>query len=309
MTWKHRLEYAALRSVIFFFNLLPVRLILLFCRTIGSIAWVFFPFRLRVTYRNISTVFPEKSRKEKIRLLRRVYLEICNTFGLIFILHRKKFQTMIRQAEITGRAKLEQALAANRGIVLTTCHASWFEAYFAWFNMSDLPATLIYQKQSNPLSDAFFLRQRQHFGNNLQHLSSWEGMPAYQNALQQGRILIVSLDQRYSSRGTPVDFFGKKLACAKGTAILHLRTGAPVFTSVYYMKEGRLHIDFDEVELPEYEKINEESIHEISNRAIQPYECFIRTYPEQWFSLFHRLWSKKREDYPKVRRSLKEIFF
>lgn len=309
MKYKHKMEYALLRSVIFFLNLLPVKLILLICSSIGYLAWIVFPFRLRVTYTNLSNVFPEKNHREKIRLLRKVYFEICKTFGLVFILHRKNFLSTIQKTKISGLDKVKKALAQNKGIILTTCHASWFEAYFAWFNMSDLPTTLIYQKQANPLSDKFFIRQRQSFGNNLEHLNSREGMPAYEEALHKGRMLIVSLDQSYSSRGTPVNFFGKDLPCAKGAAILHLRTGAPVFTSVYYMKNGQLHIDFDEVKLPEYDTIDEESINDILTRAIKPYEYFIRSYPEQWFSLFHRLWSKNREDYPPVKRNLKEIFF
>jgi lauroyl/myristoyl acyltransferase len=72
------------------------------------------------------------------------------------------------------------------------------------------------------------------------------------------------------------------------------------------MKDGRLHIDFDEVQLPPYEAITEENISDISSRSMHLYEPFIRQYPEQWFSLFHRLWSKK--GYPRVKRSLRQIF-
>ncbi len=307
-TYKHWLEYTALRTTVFLLNLLPVWLILLLCKGLGYIAWVAFPFRLEIAYRNISNVFPEKSHNEKLRLLRRVYLEVCQTFGLIFILHRRNFIETIRKARITGLEELKQAATENRGVILTTCHACWFEAYFAWFNMSDLPTTLIYQKQGNPLTDAFFIRQRSHFGNNLEHLSSKAKMPAYENALNRGRVLIVSLDQSYAPYGTPARFFGEKLDCAKGSAVLHLRTEAPVFTSVYYMKDGHLHIDFAKVELPQYSAIDETTINDISNRALKPYEAFIRRYPEQWFSLFHRLWSKEKKYYPPLRRTIKDIF-
>ncbi len=212
----------------------------------------------------------------------------------------------MENTRVTGREKLDRALQGGKGVVLTTIHASWFEAYFAWFNIADLPTSLIYQKQSNPLSDAFFVRQRQRYGTSLVHLSSYDGMKAYEQALLNNRLLIVSLDQSYTSRGASVPFFNRPLACAKGAAILHQRTGAPVFTSVYYMKDGELHIDFDEVELPDYPEISDQTIIDISGRCLHVYEPFIRTYPEQWFSLFHRLWSKK--DYPPVRRSLREIF-
>lgn len=306
MKAKHKIEYLLLRTVIFCINLLPVPVILFFCTTLGYIAWVVFPFRLKVAYKNLSTVFPEFDHAQKLKLLRKVYLQFTRTFGLVFILHRKKMRDMIKNAEIGGEEVLDEALSQGKGVVLTTIHASWFEAYFAWFNMNNLPTTLIYQKQNNPLSDKFFVRQRRQYGHSLQHVTSREGMKTFQVALQENRLLIVSLDQRYSSRGTSVLFFDKTVPCAKGSAILHLRTGAPVLTSFYYMKDGKLHIDFDNVDLPKYDDINEQNINDICTRSIQLYEPFIRKYPEQWFSLFHRLWSKK--DYPDVHRSLKEIF-
>lgn len=307
MKLKHKLEYALLRSVIFIINLLPVPVILFLCSALGYMAWVLFPFRLKVAYKNLTNVFPELDHDAKLRLLRRVYLQFTRTFGLVFILHRKRFKKLISNARISGLDKLEEALDQGRGVVLTTIHASWFEAYFAWFNMSGLPTSLIYKQQSNPLSDRFFVRQRRHYGTSLEQLSSYDGMKVYQQALQKNRLLIVSLDQSYIGTGTSVSFFGQPLACAKGSAILHLRTGAPVMTSVYYMDAGELHIDFDTVDLPEYEEINEENINDISNRSVKQYESFIRKYPEQWFSLFHRLWTKK--GYAKVPRSFRQIFF
>lgn len=306
MRIKHTLEYILLRSVIFFINLLPVPAILTLCAALGYLAWLVFPFRIKVAYKNLSTVFPELGHEAKLRLLRKVYLQFAKTFGLVFILHRKSLTKLVKNTRITGRDKLDRALQGGKGVILTTIHASWFEAYFAWFNIADLPTSLIYQKQSNPLSDDFFVRQRGRYGTSLTHLSSYDGMKAYEKALTENRLLIVSLDQSYTSRGASVLFFNRPLACAKGAAILHQRTGAPVFTSVYYMKDGQLHIDFDEVQLPQYDEINEQSIIDISSRCVRLYEPFIRAYPEQWFSLFHRLWSKK--NYPPVKRSIKQIF-
>ena len=308
MRFKHRAEYTLLRTVIFLINLLPVRAILFICSIIGYIAWVVYPFRIKVAYKNLSIVFPELDHDQKIRLLKKVYLQFTRTFGLVFILHRKKLLRLIETAQISGKEKLVEALDQKKGVILTTIHASWFEAYFAWFNMSDLPTSLIFQNQSNLLSNEFFIRQRKRYGNSLVQVSSRDGMTAFQQALSDNRLLIVSLDQRYSGRGTKVKFFDKELSCAKGTAILHLRTGSPVFTSVYYMKEGKLHIDFEPVELPHYDEVNENNITDITSTCIKLYEPFIRQYPEQWFSLFHRLWPPKGYT-SDVSRSLKNIFW
>ena len=306
MKFKHRLEYTLLRAVIFFINLLPVPAILALCSSVGMLAWIVYPFRIKVAYNNLSTVFPELDHTQKLRLLRNVYIQFTRTFGLVFILHRRRLVKLIENAEIAGRDILDSALSQDKGVILTTIHASWFEAYFAWFNISNLPTSLIYQKQSNTLSDRFFVKHRKLHGTSLEHISTCEGMKAYQKVLDEKRILIVSLDQSYMNKGTWIPFFNRPLGCAKGTAMLHLRTGAPVLTSVYYMDKGKLHIDFDTIQLPSYDEVSEEHIKDITARSIKLYEPFIRKYPEQWFSLFHRLWSKK--DYPEVKRTLRQIF-
>ncbi len=308
MKTKYHIEYGLLRGATALINVLPLPVIMAVTQCIGWLVWIVYPFRLRVAYSNLSTVLPQMGHADKIRLLKKVYFHFMRTFVLISILHRKKIFRIIKDAEITGREKLEQALSQGKGVILTTFHGFWFEAYFAWFNSNNLPVSLIYQQQNNPFSDAYFIRQRLRYGSSLEHLHTHTGMSSYQEALERNRILIISLDQSSFHKGCVVPFFNRPHHCAKGTAILHLRTGAPVMTSVYYVKDGKLHIDFDEVRLPSYQEINEENIRDISAISIKEYESFIRENPEQWFSLFHKLWTKT--DYPKsVKRTLGQIFF
>lgn len=304
---KYRLEYAALRLTVFIVNLLPLFIINGLTSFLAWLVWTVFPFRLPVAYFNISTVFPSMDNGDKLQIIRKAYRQFFRAAGLILVIHRKKIKRMIEQAEISGIDLLDQALAENKGVILTTYHGCWFEAYFAWFSSNHRPTSLIYQQQSNPLCDAFFLRQRRRYGSSLVHLNSLEKLQVYQKALDQGRLLIISLDQNYTDNGTPVTMFGKEFACARGTALLHLKTGAPVLTSVYYVQNGQLHIDFERVEMPRYTVINDENIKEISNLSIRYYEKTIEAFPDQWFSLFHRLWQKQGYQ-KKINRSLKDIF-
>ncbi len=305
--FKYRLEYAALRLVVFVVNLLPLFVIRALMALLGWLVWVFFPFRLPVAYYNISTVFPSMKHGDKLLVIQKAYRQFFHAAGLILVIHRKKIARMIEKAEISGIELLDQALADQKGVILTTYHGCWFEAYFAWFSRGPRPTSLIYQQQSNPLCDAFFVRQRQRYGTNLNHLHSLEKLQEYKQALDQGRILIISLDQNYTDNGTPVTMFDKEFTCARGTALLHLKTGAPILTSVYYMKDDRLHIDFERVELPDYPDTNDKNIQEISNLSIKYYEKTIESFPDQWFSLFHRLWQKKGYQ-KKIKRSLRDIF-
>lgn len=307
MRLKHRIEYYLLRATIFFINLFPVPVIHGFSHLLGWLVWVIYPYRINVAYSNLTNVFPDMEHDKKLRLIRKAYLNFTKTFSLIFILHRKQMFDLIINAEISGREILDEALAEGKGVILTTYHGSWFEAYFAWFNHNQLPTSLIYQEQKNPISNQYFLKQRGRYGTSLENVSTYEGMQVYEEALHRKRILIVSLDQSYLDKGTKIPFFNVELGCAKGTAILHLKTGAPVLTSVYYLKNNKLHIDFDRVQLPVYKQINEENIADITARSIKWYEPYIQTYPEQWFSLFHRLW--KKTGYPiKIKRTFRQIF-
>ena len=307
MRFKHLLEYAILRCTVALINLLPLKLLLRLFSLLGHLVWLVAPIRLKVAYYNLGRIFPGMSHPDKLAILKNTYLQFSKTFALAFILHRQEMATLVDDAVISGREHLDAALAAGKGAIVTTYHGCWFEAFFAWFNHSRLPASLIYQSQANPLSDGYFLRQRTKHGTSLEHLSSKAGMEAFQQSLMANRLLIISLDQRYSGRGTDVEFFNTPFRCAKGSAVLHLRTGAPLLTSVYYVKEGRLHVDFDTVELPAYDAIDEKSIKDICRRTVRHYEPLIRRYPDQWFSLFHRLWMKR--DYPAVpSRRLKELF-
>lgn len=309
---KHRLEYGLMRTLIFPLNLLPVPVINRIAIALGWLAWIIYPFRLNVAYSNLSNVFPDMVHGDKLRLLREVYIQFARTICLILILHRKPIFKLVQEANVSGLNVLDKALNKGKGVILTTYHGFWFEAYFAWFNSDNRPTSLIYQEQSNPLSDSFFRRQRSQYGDSLEHIQSNAGLKRCQKALDENRIVIVSLDQNYRHTGSEIPFFNKKFKCAKGSAILHMRTGAPVLASVYYVKDNKLHIDIDEIQLPllppvENTFIDEETISLISNTAVRWYEPYIKKYPDQWFSLFHRLWSKT--GYPKkINRTIGEIF-
>ncbi len=302
----HCLQYLVLRTTVAAVNILPLPIINGLTSSLAWLVWVCYPFRLPVVYDNIGTVFPALSHNGKLALAKNAYRQFLNAAGLILVIHRKKLAAMIDNAHVSGLHHLDQALSRNKGVILTTYHGCWFEAYFAWFSRGSRSTSLIYQQQSNPFCDDFFVRQRQRYGTNLEHITSLEKLKVYENALRRGRILIISLDQNYTDNGTPVLLFNTPFACARGTALLHLKTGAPVLTSVYFVKDGRLHIEFEPVTLPPYPVIDDEAIADISNRAIRNYEKTIRAYPDQWFSLFHRLW-KKNGYPPKIKRSLSAI--
>ncbi len=308
MKFKHLVEYGLMRAIIFPFTVLPLPIVDICSSFLAWIIWVIWPFRLNIVFSNLTTIFPEMSRADKLKLAKMVFLEAGRTAGRTYILHRKPLAKLIEEAEVRGLDILNKALEQGKGVIMTTSHGNWLEAYVAWFNRRQLPSTLIYQKQKNPLTDAFFLKQRQRHGSSLEQLTSKAGMERFEQALAANRVLIVCIDQSYKRRGVEVPFFERPFKCAKGTSVLHMRTQAPILTSFYYLEKGRLCIEFEEVTFPAFEEIDEKSMAKISAETMQWYEPHVRKHPEQWFGLFHRLWDKS--SYPKkIPRSFKEIFF
>ncbi len=308
MKTRHLLEYSLLRFFMMIMISLPVTVVLALSQILGKVIWLLVPIRLSVVLKNLQTVFPDMPAKERMVLARKTYFSIAHDFFFSMVMTRKKISKQISEANVTGLDDLKEALSKGKGVILTSIHLGCFQPFFALLNIQDLPVTMIYQRQENPYSDKFFIRQRERFGTSLEHVPKDAGMAEYQRILGKNRTLVVLVDQFFSS-GTNVSFFGKETLLAKGPAVLHQRTGAPIFYSVCYFEDGCFHIDFREIKLPVTigSEIDEESINQIMKKVVSEYEPFIREHPEEWFNLFHKTW--KLSGYPdKISRSWRDIF-
>ena len=170
MKAKHLLEYGALRFSLLIVALLPAALVYAIGRLICATAWLLLPIRLNVVLQNLTTVFPDLSKHERMNLARRTFFSISRAFFLSLMMTRRSVRKQLRAARVNGLDDLKKALAKKKGVILTTIHLGGFQPFFAWLNMHDLPVTMIYQKQNNPLSDKFFIRQREKFGSSLEHI-------------------------------------------------------------------------------------------------------------------------------------------
>ncbi|MBE0584514.1 MAG: hypothetical protein IH612_12250, partial [Desulfofustis sp.] len=131
---KYRLEYLLLRITFTVTNLLPTVAINGLTASLAWLVWVCYPFRLPVVYENIGTIFPAMSHSDKLALAKSAYRRFLSAAGLILVIHRTKLTSLIDDAHISGLHYLDQALSQNKGVILTTYHGCWFEAYFAWFS-------------------------------------------------------------------------------------------------------------------------------------------------------------------------------
>ena len=101
MKLKYKIEYLLLRTAHFIINLMPLFLINLITLMVSWLAWVLIPFRINVAYDNLTTVFPNATHSQKLKILRNAYNQFVHAAGLIFVIRRKKVAQLIDQAEIS----------------------------------------------------------------------------------------------------------------------------------------------------------------------------------------------------------------
>ena len=101
-------------------------------------------------------------------------------------------------------------------------------------------------------------------------------------------MLIIASDQDAKERGVFVQFFGQQSSTPKGTAIFHMRTGAPmVFSVAHKEKNGTVVISFSSIQLN-----GDISIETITQAYTKMLETKVREYPDHYF-WFHRKWKTK----------------
>jgi KDO2-lipid IV(A) lauroyltransferase len=134
-------------------------------------------------------------------------------------------------------------------------------------------------------------KNREYFGGRIIFVKRAlkEGL----NVLRNNGFLLLVTDQDARKKGVFVDFLGVASSTAVGTAVFHLRTGAPILLiAMVRRRYGYFDVFFDEVKVDPELKFSEESIIKITQAHTKVLEKWIRKYPEQWFWM-HRRWKTK----------------
>ena len=89
--------------------------------------------------------------------------------------------------------------------------------------------------------------------NNNNLLPTGHLHPRVFKILKENKVLAIAADQDAREKGIFVDFFGVPSSTAKGTAIFHIETGAPIVFAAFVRKKWG-HFDLYFERLPDAEK-------------------------------------------------------
>lgn len=226
---RHLVEYALLRVVLFFVDLLPVPVCIGIAHAIGDGVWFLHAPRRRIAVENILAAGVVTDPKQASRLARTVFRQfvrvVVESLKSDAYFRKHPWQQCIEwKVPPEVEALLDDPKA---GLILASGHLGNWEIA-AQVLSHRKPVLGITRRMNNPYVDRLMLRRKPR--NRFETTPKRDAnLGRLMGALREGKVLAIMIDQNAKERGMPVDFFGRPASSHTAIALLHLVTKAPLF--------------------------------------------------------------------------------
>lgn len=291
---RYRLEYALAWVFLKSIGALPRPL----ARAVGiSLAWVIYLLHgklRRVGRRNLELAFPEKTRKERAKILRGVFTSLGRQLAEICLYRRYTRENVSKIVVYEGFENYERALTRGKGVLFLTAHLGAWELSAFAHSLYGYPLGVLMRPLDNPYLDRLVRSYRTLHGNKAVDKDFARGLIA---AMRKGEAVGVLMDTNMiASQGVFVDFFGIQACTASGIARVALRTDAAVVPGFTIwdpmLKKYRLRFD----PAAKLIRTGDTEADVVANTALftKIIEDYVRRYPDQWLWV-HRRWKTRPE--------------
>ena len=293
---RYTLVYGLVKFLIFFSTVISRRAWLSFCGALGLIAYYLAPQTRRLTLRNLSDVFTEKSPAQIKRLAKDTFKMLAKNAGEILHSSTVKSVTEMDKIVVThGLKNLAAAQQKGKGVIFLGSHLGAFDLQVTSMAMRGLEPHVI----GTPLKDKRLNELLWGHRNSHGAVAIQRGKETFKmlKVLKSGGSVALLIDQDTKVKSRFVDFFGRPAATPVGATILAIKTGAAVVpTYIHLGRDGRQYMQM----LPEIElKITgDDEVDMVYNTQVftKYIEAFIRKHPEQWVWMHERWKTKKGEE-------------
>jgi len=255
--------------------------------------------RLRkVGLRNLHLAFPEKSRKEKLRILRRLFQGLGRQLAEFTLFPRYTKENVSRVAVYDGFQNFAEARARGTGVLFLTAHFGGWEIGSFAHSLNGHPMNIVVRPLDNPYVDAMVDRYRTLHGNRT--FGKQDFARGLLSAMKRGEVVGILMDTNMTPpQGAFVDFFGVPACTTTGIARVALHTDAAVVPGYAVWDESlkKYRLRFE----PPLELVRtgdaERDIVENTQRFAKVTEEIVRKYPQQWVWV-HARWKTRPQGEP-----------
>jgi Kdo2-lipid IVA lauroyltransferase/acyltransferase len=295
---RQRLQYGLAWIFIKFIGALPRPLAR--AAGIALAGWVYLLHgRLRrVGQINLKLAFPEKSRGERTRILRGVFVSFGRQAAEVCLLPKYTRENVSEVVVYDGFVNFECAVKRGKGVLFLTAHLGGWELSAFVHSLYGYPLHVVMRPLDNIRLDRLVRRYRTMHGNTMVEKDDFvRGLLA---AVKAGETVGILMDTNMTPpQGVFVNFFGIPACTASGLARIALRTDAavvPGFT-IWDSRLGKYRLRFDPA-VPLIRSGNDDAdVVANTARFTAIIEAYVRQYPEQWLWV-HRRWKTRPEGQP-----------
>lgn len=294
------LALIALQGFLLVLNLLPLFARIWLVRTLLIVVSVMVPSFKRVSLRNISLAFPERSPSEQ----EEIYLKSLDELSRLFV-DFARLPTLSKEwihkhieCPFLGRFKELKNNSEGRGVLIATAHLGSFELLAFAIAAMGFPVSFIVRNFSLPRVDAWWTKSREQFGNEV--IPRRGAVKKVLASLTSGRDVALLFDQNVTrNHAVFVPLFGKEAATTQTLGVAAVRTNAKlVVATMKYVGQDHYKIVAQECNCDDVYASDslslDEKVFEITLRTHKILESMIREFPEGWFWM-HRRWKTQRE--------------
>ena len=202
----------------------PVRLGYLLARLLTEAHFRLFPSRRHAALANLAWIVPRSSRRERLRVVRRMMHSYnCMLFEFFRLPHLTRAE-LLHSIDVVGREHLEQAVARGRGVIITSTHVgNWELAAVVLAHWGYRLHAVAGVQLSRWLTPAVRETKAELALNTV---APEDGFRRLLRALEHNDLVALMVDGDIFAQGTRVDLFGRELEFPAGPGVLAQRTGA-----------------------------------------------------------------------------------
>ncbi len=292
--WKrlrHRLEYFFLMGILLWIWMASLKTVSLAGDALGFFVFSVLGIRRRVVMDNLRQAFPEKSKKELLKIARRTYQNFAKMIFEYMRFPVMKKEDVLSTFSVKGIEHIDWALKNGKGAVMIAGHFGNWELMGAYLAQLGYPTHFLVGEQHNKLVDRMMNHYRMIMGVRIIHMGV--AVRGVIKALRNNQFVALLSDQNAGPEGIFVDFFNRSASTPQGPAIFVLKTGAPIlFSYPVRFPHGKQKIYCERLCFDHLSGISPENIREVTQAYTRLLEKAVRDHPDHWFWM-HRRWKSR----------------
>ncbi len=256
-------------------------------RGLGSLAWALDARHREVAMKNLRRAFPKLAESRRRQLARNAFQQAGRTTVEMLWSASLDDRTLEEITIFEGRDYLDAAIAGGRGALITSAHFGNWEFIGVILAQLGVPMNIIARRIDDPQVEEVMQRLRTRTGTRVIHKE--DAIRASLRALRAGEVVGVLIDQNtLPSQASFVPFFGHPAATTRVSALLHLRTGAPVLM-VFSVPEGdRYRFVIEPLDATGVSTDGDDAVEQLTAAMTVHIERYIRLCPEAWLWIHDR---------------------